>query len=267
MLKYRKIPFGKGYTMEYEYYPEEYMSGHKKKKGLVGKILKWMVIGLILFVYLFLMFRIFIKSDTKIAKTFVWTEDTVAAYESDPASFEAFTQDNTYVYYDTDTETAIEYAYDTYSGSDEDNTHEGQFHTSQFVYVPSSKEFQITLRYNRDGVRELLNTYGLEKAPAGELFCFALTDGTNIYTDYTFLTDSRFTYQYRRLTFSGVDLEDVSQMWLQIYFIGDVSVSSPYESMTVYLSDIPMESYKVKKALPAEVNGTLQSPPYIVYED
>lgn len=253
--------------MEYDYYPEEYIPRRKKKKGLVGKIIKWLAIALILFVYIFLIFRIYIKSDTKIAKTFVWTDATVAAYQNDTDAFEVFTQDNSYVYYDPETEESFQYSYDTYSGSDDKHTHDGQFHTSQFVYVPSSKEFQITLRYNREGVAELLETYGLEKAPAGELFCFALTDGTHYYTDYTFLTDSRFTYQYRRLTFSGIDLENVSQMFLEIYYVGDVRKSAPYESMTVYLADIPMERYELKDALPAEVNGDLQTPPYVVYED
>lgn len=253
--------------MEYEYYPEEYMGGAKKKKSPIKRVLSWLIILLIAFVYLFLIFRIFIQSDTKIAKTFIWTDATVAAYEADKEDFEAFTQDNTYVYYDPATEQTIQYAYDTYSGDDAEHTHEGQFHTSQFVYIPSSKEFQITLRYNEDGVRELLSTYGLEKAPAGELFCFALTDGTNYYTDYTFLTDDRFTYEYRRLTFSGIDLDKVAQMNLEIYFVGDVQKSAPYDSMTVYLKDIPMERYELKKALPAKVNEDLQTPPYVVYED
>lgn len=253
--------------MEYEYYPEEYLKKPKKKKSLVKRIFTWAVILLILFVYGFLIFRIFIQSDTKIAKTFIWTADTVAAYEKDPDAFEAFTQENTYVYYDPDTKETFEYAYDTFSGDDAAHTHEGQFHTSQFVYVPSSKEFQITLRYNEEGVRELLATYGLEEAPAGELFCFALTDGTNYYTDYTFLTDSRFTYEYRRLCFPGIDLENVQQMQLEIYYVGDVRKSAPYDSMTVYLSDIPMEDYKLKGSLPGKVNDDLQTPPYVVYED
>lgn len=253
--------------MEYDYYPEEYAPRRKKKKGPVRQILKWLVILLIAFVYCFLFFRIYITSDTKIAKTFVWTDATVAAYEKDTKAFEAFTQDNSYVYYDPDTEQTFQYAYDTFSGSDESRTHDGQFHTSQFVYVPSSKEFQITLRYNREAISELLSTYGLEKAPVGELFCFALTDGTNYYTDYTFLTDDRFTYEYRRLSFSGIDLEKAAQMNLEIYFVGDVRKSAPYESMTVYLADIPMESYELKKALPAKVNDDLQTPPYVVYED
>lgn len=253
--------------MEYEYYPEEYLKKPKKKKGPIKRIFRWLVIGLIVFVYAFLIFRIFIQSDTKIAKTFLWTEDTVAAYEADPDAFEALTQDNSYTYYDPNTEEAIQYSYSTYSGGEGDYVHDGQFHTSQFVYIPSSKELQITLRYNREGVSELLTTYGLEKAPAGELLCFALTDGINYYTDYTFLTDDRFTYEYRRLTFSGIDLTDVAHMTLEIYYVGSVHMSAPYESMTVYLSNIPMESYKIKNALPAKVNGDLQAPPYVVYED
>lgn len=253
--------------MEYEYYPEEFLKKPKKKKNLISRILKWLVIALVVFVYAFLMFRIFIQSDTKIAKTFLWTENTVAAYESNSDAFEALTQDNSYTYYDQNTKETIQYSYSTYSGSEEDRTHDGQFHTSQFVYIPSSHELQITLRYNREAVSELLATYGLEKAPSGELLCFALTDGVNYYTDYTFLTDSRFTYQYRRLTFSGIDLTDVSQMALEIYYIGDVQKSTPYESMVIYLSNIPMEQYKVKKALPAKVNDDLQTPPYVVYED
>ncbi len=253
--------------MEYDYYPEEYYTGRKKKKGKLGKSIKWIAILLIIAVYLLLIFRIYIKSDTKTAKQFVWTADTVAAYELDASAFAAFTQSSSYTKYDPDTEETFRYSYDTYSGSDDKHTHDGQFHTSQFIYVPASSEFQITLRYNREAVTELLATYGLTEAPAGELFLFALTDGIQYYTDYTFLTDSRFTYEYRRLVFSGINLESVHQMWLEIYYVGDVRKSSSYQSMTVYLSDIPMEAYSLKKALPAKQSDSLKTPPYVIYGD
>lgn len=270
--------------MEYDHYPEE----EKKEHGPVFKVLKWLVILLIVAVYGILFFRMCVKEDTKLAESYLWTENGLAAYEtwkasdSDTRGEFAYTQDNSYVVYNEDTRESIEYRYDTFScrentysgdGSSPENSkeyiHYGQFHTSNPIYVPSAGEVQITLRYNDEGVEELLSTYGLSEEPQGELFVYTLTDGVNTYTDYSFVSDSRFTYEYRRLVFTGVEFEGVDELELMIYYVGDgtVDLAAPYEYFTVYLSDIPLQEYDMKDAKPYEVNGDLATPPYVVLTD
>lgn len=269
--------------MEYD----EYSYDEKKKPSIVGRIFKWTAFLLIIGVYCLLFFRMCVKEDPKSAKEFLWTEQSLSAYENwktaDAATRGdfAFTQDSSYIVYDEETRISTTYRYDTFScrennysgdGSNPDDRktyiHYGQFHTSNPVYIPSAGEVQITLRVNKEGLEELMSTYGLSKLPEGEVFAFALTDGTTYYTDYYFTTAERFTYLYHRLTFSGVDFTDLDQLELLIYYVGDgtIDLAAPYEYFTIYLSDIPMKAYDMKDAKPYKLSD-LQKPPYVVYTD
>ncbi len=270
--------------MENEYDPYE----PKKKHGVVFNIFKWLVFLLIIAVYGLLFFRMCIKEDPEEARTFLWTDHTLKAYETWKADDErewkefAYTQDNSYIIYNEDTRQSTTYRYDTFScreyvysgdGSVPENAkkyiHYGQFHTSNPVYLPTAGELQITIRVNDEGMQELLDTYKLDKAPVGEPFVYAITDGTHYYTDYSFTTAERFTYTYRRLTFSGIDYTDVDKLQLMIYYVGDgtVDLADPYEYLTVYLSDIPMRPYDMDDAKPIKLTDGLSKPPYVVITD
>ncbi len=270
--------------MENEYDPYE----PKQKHGVVYNIFKWAAILLILGVYCMLFFRMCIKEDPTLAKSFLWTENSISAYEKWQKADKgtrgefAYTQDSSYTVYNEDTRENKTYSYDTFScrensysgdGSVPENSkkyiHYGQFHISNPVYIPSAGEVQVTFRVNDEGMEELMTTYGLKTLPEGEVFVFALTDGKNYYTDYSFVAEERFTYQYRRLTFSGVDFKDLYELELLIYYVGNgtVELTSPYEYLTVYLADIPMRPYDMKDAKPVEVSKKLDQPPYVVYQN
>lgn len=267
--------------LEYDHYPYE----EKKEHGPVFKIFKWAAILLVVGVYLILFFRMCSKEDPSSAKEFLWTENTLTAYEKwekadakTRGSF-AYTQESSYTVYNEATRESKTYRYDTfscreniYSGDGENPEdskkyiHYGQFHTSNPVYIPSAGEVQITIRVNDEGMEELMATYGLTKLPQGEVFAYALTDGINYYTDYFFTADARFTYNYHRLTFSGVDFTNLTELELLIYYVGDgtVDLLNPYEYFTIYSSDIPMQSYHMKQAKPIK-RSDLQKPPYVVF--
>ena len=270
--------------MENDYDPYE----PKQKHGLVFNIFKWVAILVVLGVYLMLFFRMCVKEDSALAKTFLWTENTLTAYEKwQKADKEtrgefAYTQENSYTVFDEDNRTSTTYRYDTFScrenaysgdGSLPENSkkyiHYGQFHVSNPVYIPSAGEVQVTFRVNDEGLEELMTTYGLKELPQGEIFAFALTDGKNYYTDYQFVADEKFTYLYRRLTFSGVEFKDLYELELLIYYVGDgtVELTNPYEYLTIYLADIPMQAYNMKDAKPIEVSKKLEKPPYIIYNN
>lgn len=269
--------------METDYDPYE----PKQKHGIVYNIFKWAAIVLVVGVYLLLFFRMCIKEDPALVKTFLWTENSITAYEdwqkADPKTRGdfAYTQDNSYIVNNEETMETITYSYDTFScrenaysgdGTGPENSkkyiHYGQFHISNPVYIPSAGEAQVTFRVNDEGLEELMTTYGLKELPKGEIFAFALFDGETYYTDYSFIADERFTYLYRRLTFSGVDYENLQELRLLIYYVGEgtVDLTSPYEYLTIYLADIPMRAYDLKDAKPVEVNGKLEEPPYLVFQ-
>ena len=85
--------------METDYDPYE----PKQKHGIVYNIFKWAAIVLVVGVYLLLFFRMCIKEDPALVKTFLWTENSITAYEdwqkADPKTRGdfAYTQDNSYI--------------------------------------------------------------------------------------------------------------------------------------------------------------------------
>lgn len=260
-------------TMNNDYYSD----GDAKPKSKVGKILRWLGIALILLVYGLLMFRIFIKNDPKSAKQFLWTPDTVAAYEQNPSSFEVLTQkiqSFSYALGEKDERGHEKYESRTYN----DITSGGSFKISNLVYVKSAGELQITVRFNRSAVEKVQALYNLPEKPAGEIFFFALDDGSDYYTDYSYVATKRFTYEYRRLVFSNVDLEDTETLNLNIYYIDDVTPSAPlvfdpkedYAErgvLTIYDEKLGWEDYDLKDALPAQVNGKLKDAHYVPFDD
>ncbi len=270
--------------MENEYDPYE----EKKKHGPVLRTVKWIGILLMLAFYGLIFFRMCIKNDPSDAKEFLWTQHTLDAYQIWKADDDrqwknfAYTQENSYTVYNEDTRVSTTYSYDTFScrenlasgdGTDPNNrkkyVHYGQFHTSNPVYIPSAGEIQITIRVNDEGMEELMKTYKLESEPAGEAFVYAIFDGENYHTDYSYTASERFTYTYRRLSFTGIDYTKATELELMIYYAGngEVDLAVPYEYLTVYLADIPVTAYDMDDAQPMKLTPKLQEPPYVLFKD
>jgi len=256
------------FAMEYDYYPEE----EAAKKGFsFGKLLKFIGIGLVIFVYLLVFFRIFINTDTKKSKKFIWDERAIEAYNQDPDSFEVLTQKlDGYVV--TDGEggyKAVSYSL---------MSRNGYFTVGSFVYVKTTSQVQLTLRYSNSALKALAECYSLETLPekSDEVFCFALYDGERYYTEYSYTTDARFTYNYRRLLFEGIDLEALNTLSLCIYYVNDCDdLDLRYKALksendgddtpvldtniiTFYDKNESLEKYKLSSHLPPKLESSLK---------
>lgn len=266
-------------TMNNDYYSD----GSSKPKSRAGKIFRLIGLLLVAAVYGILMFRIFTKGDPKGAKQFLWTGDTLAAYNQDSAGFKAYSQEIRSFSYDTgekDENNVPVYKSVVYNNL----TSDGSFQISNLIYTEASRELQITVRYNKAVLERLQERYGLSEKPAGEIFHFALTDGESYYDDYSYVATRRLNYEYRRLVFSGIDLSDVSTLDLNIYYIDDAIPSRPLVfypresyadrdlysercALTVYDSRLGWEDYDMEDALPAEINGKLAAAGYVPFEE
>lgn len=260
-------------TMSNDYYSD----GEHKPKGPVGKIFKWLGLALVVLVYGLILFRIFIKENPSGAGEFIWTADTVAAYQTEGAGFTVKSQQ-------------IQ-SYNMVIGEDEngvpiterviynDITSDGCFKISDLIYVPSSGELQVTLRFNRQALNKLKELYALSENPTGEIFFFALEGvGGDYITDYSYTVTKRFTYEYRRLVFRNVDMSSADLVYLNIYYIEDVQLDNPLTfdsgkeyavkaSLPIYDSYLGWQDCNVEKLLPAKVNANLQNPPYVKLDD
>ncbi len=243
--------------MEYDYYHEEEMP---KKNGRlsVKKLLKYFIIALIIVVYILMIFRIIIKEDPKSAKAFLWTDAAIAAYESQPDSFKVMNQQIVSFQY-LDENSASGYSKQTYNTITDD----GYFQVNNFMYIEATGELILTFRYNNASISWLKEKYGLNEIN-GEPYFLALSDSKGYITDYSYVSSSRFTYQYRRVVFSGVDLSQESTMDINIYRMQeDINLADPIATLPVYDSRIPVSYLDIKDALPVKA-AELEKSPYVV---
>ncbi len=189
---------------------------------ILGKTIKYLFWGIIILGNVFLLWRVFSSGDTKIAKSFIWKEETIALYNQDPDSFKAYRH---------------EYEYNFTDG--------GTFSVSNLYFVPSAEQFQFTVRYNNSTLKKLMQEYNLTEKPSGETFVYRLVDNRgNEYTEYEFLTDSKNVYNYRRVVFDGITMPDenseekvLETLTLNIYYAKDVLLSEPYATLEIYNKD------------------------------
>jgi hypothetical protein len=194
-----KQPFGIGYVLK--------------------KTIKFIFWGIIIVGNVLLLWRVFSSGDTKIAKSFVWTNDTIALYNQDSESFEAYKHEYDYNF-----------------------TADGTFSVSNLYLVPSADQVQFTVRYNNSTLKKLMKEYNLADKPVGETFVYRLTDNLgNEYTEYEFITDSKNVYNYRRVVFDGIKMTDsntgenvLETLTLNIYYAKDVLLSEPYDTLEIY---------------------------------
>ena len=129
----------------------------------------------------------------------------------------------------------------------------GWYHVSNVALAPSADEVQITVRYNsRSTINTLIEKYELSERPSGEVFVYTLTDNLgNVYTDYVFSAKSRLLYEFRRVVFTGVELEGVETLSVNIYYIEDVSSDGRMSSTIEIYNNI----YAIEEPEPNKLKG------------
>ncbi len=200
------------------------------------------LIGITVFVSLLL--RIFIAGDTSFSKTFLWTEQSITAYNKNPDDFDVY-----------------------YYKRPDNISQGGKFSASNVYFIPSISQFQLTVRYNDSTLDKLMTDYKLENKPTGEVFVFTLSDNLgNVYTEYTYTADKKNMYNYRRVVFENIDMnatktveEDgiavekkFEELYINIYYKDDVLLSNPYSKMTIYDSNFYHEPFDFSKYVPKD---------------
>jgi hypothetical protein len=201
---------------------------------IVGKILKYTIFGLIIFFFGFMTLRVLTSGDTKIAKSFLWTEKAKNSYLKAPDKFMVYSID-----------VPIDY------------TDDGYFRASNVRYAESETDgfaqLQVTVRWNNSTIEYLKEDFSLTEPPAGEPFIFTLTDDKgNVYTVYDMLTDTKPLYNYRRLAFDVTGFKDAEFFYINIYYTAmydaEASDSSAYGTMVIYRQSRVLYEYDLKKS-------------------
>ncbi len=193
----------------------EYLENEEfKSRSLIRKIFSWRAVkfavkslGVLIVVAVFavLFWRIFSSKNPEKAADMIWTNASYGAYQEYGNDLLIYSQDLNKVF-----------------------SKDGKFSVYELRYIPSAKELQFTIRYNKSTVDTL--AYELsEKSEAGETidvdalpempFVFALRDDKgDVYTESEYVTFTKGRYTYVRIAFSDVELFDIEKNSPEPYF-------------------------------------------------
>ena len=204
----------------------------------IGRILKYTVFALILFVYVFLMFRMCGVSDSKTMSEFIWNEESVTAYNNNPGSFKI---------------TIV-------NKKDSALTSDGKFAVSN-IHITGTGQIQFTIRYNNSTVKQIIKDYKLETEPVGEPFIYILTN-TNTgetFRSYQYVAEKKLIYNYRKIIFDGIDLNEKNYC-VDIYYCADVNFNkAPYGTLPLIFAI--SEEVEISKT-PVKDNRLMVNPVY-----
>ena len=136
------------------------------------------------------------------------------------------------------------------------------FVISNIRYIENINQFQFTLRWNNNVIEQLMKKDGFEMSKTeGELFRFAVADDTGrVYTEYEYLSDSRFQYSFRRIVIDGIDLEGVkslSVLAFTTYEKEEILLADAFDEIPLYIASEHGARYRLSKA---EKNVTETTP-------
>ncbi len=153
-----------------------------EKKGFtIGKLLKWIVYGVMFLIIAILVVRCTAYQDDKIVKKVIVNDTLRAAYKMEDFAVEQYGMDNPWI--PVQDRRMVEFNY--------------------LYHIKAARQLQFSVKYNTDIV-ECLNEDGIP-------FKFKLVDNySNVYEDYFFEQKEKFGYNYIRVCFEGIDLIDES---------------------------------------------------------
>jgi hypothetical protein len=210
---------------------EHYNDAAPKKGFTFWKLVKWGLALVTFAIYLLLTMRACAMDglkDTSKTRALLRNETLLAAYAKSPDSLTVLA-----------------------GPEDSISTTDGRLTVTNIRWIDAVDQFQLTIRYNDSLARSIMNEFSLREEPTGEYLTFALRDDAgNLYTAFEYITDEVFVYNFRRLVFDGVQLDDCNTLRLEVYFTGYVNYenkSAPLNSLPVYSKADGLQPYEPKK--------------------
>ena len=187
-----------------------------------GKMLKYLFIGISLFIYVFGIYILITNRDTKIATDFVWTPEALTAYREAPEEFDIYKL-----------EVMTNY------------TRDGRFFVVNTRYAENISQIQFTVKFNNSTLRAIEEDYAIPSVSADD-FYYVLSDNLgNCYTSYRYLIDTDARHCYRRLVFDDVSLIGIDTLTVQIYHGGDTGILCG--ELVIYKSENQSRLYGLKR--------------------
>ncbi|MCI8332162.1 MAG: hypothetical protein HFE78_05000 [Clostridiales bacterium] len=223
----------------------DYSELDPKKRGPVFRVFKYILLLMAILFGVFLIARIYVNNTTpEEARTLLWTQEAIDVLREEGK--ENFS--------------VIEHNLSTYNTSEGKRvlrntmTDDAYFSFSHVQYMPSANQIQLTVRYNESTINHMIERFALPDRPENEIFAFSLKDDKgNRYTEYAytacaqdFLGQRR--YNYRRLLFSNVAIDQAKTLTLTIDYIdpANPALSEEIDSIIIYDAGFEAEAGRVQ---------------------
>lgn len=223
---------------EFEHEDDQWRPEKPRYQKILAKAFSVFFTLFVFFLIGLVTFRLIASKPPKEMKQLLWDQSLVEICAQSP-----------------DTEIQLITSYDSFS-------EDGMFSVYSIYYIPALEQIQFTVRYNNRVLNYLEEDHPGAKQTEGEIYRYRLRDDHGkFYTDYSYVTDSKMGYTYRRLIFSGISLKDVSAVYVDVYYHDDYAPTlDPRHTMYVYRYD-----FAVNKVYDADIrteahNGILQDP-------
>lgn len=211
---------------EFEKEDDQWRPEIPKYRKVLFQGFRVLFIGFVFFLIALMVIRLFSSKAPSSMKTMVWNDVARDAYN---AQGDGFTVDRIL--------------------SSDSFSKDSMFSVDMITYAPSIGQLQFTVRYNDRVSKYLENDYPGASAAVGdgETYVFVLKDNLgNVYTEYSYTKDARFGYTYRHLIFENVTVEDVTEIKLHVYYVGDVQIENDGRHVIyAYRSNFATEAYKL----------------------
>ncbi len=151
----------------------------------------------------------------------------------------------------------------------------GYFGITDAKFIPGADQVQVLFRYNNSTIRHLVEDYGLDKTPdrndrlydvtlyvAYDLTPDNAADNSGDYPDAIRYeryhatsedSDKKNLYNFRKLVFDGVTLDDptlpVLAVYVDFYYVGDLDYNKEaYGTLPIYFHDGAWEEYEPSRS-------------------
>lgn len=182
-----------------------------------AKRIAWSIFfGICTLVFILILIRIFLMSDNKTLSELYPTENAAAAYQGGNAFL----------------------SHDVYENIADD----GYYSANGLIYCRETKELQITGRYN-----DSLFTY-FDCADTVE-FTWKLEDRANekFYEGKVVEGAEKYLYNYRKIIFEDVEINDESEMYLFLCYEDKYPVEDKTKGLLLHIPGQEFKTYKLSK--------------------
>lgn len=229
---------------------------------ILGKVIKYTAIGIIVFINVFLLWRMFFSTNEPSAiKTIAGNDALSSSYEAYLADTELQKKPFALYQAEKDNIATDEAWHKTFPDDDprKKTNQFAQFFLTDVVFFPTANQTQIVLRYNKSTLEHLAKDFDLPEIPDKSEDVFLVSLAISYKPDAesavrqmhvkapSCADDTTALYSFRQYSFEDLpEFESITDMNVVIYYKGDAD-NKIYASIDIYDPALSLSEYQLDK--------------------